>query len=365
MNLFGFSRAEMGIGQSCRYAAAALEAAGVPFGILHYPETAHRMSDLSWRHKETDEAVYNVNVYHLNAPDMQAARRYFGEERFSGADRYKIAYWHWELPEFPDEYAAQVELVDEVWVPTKFVHDSVAKKVTVPVVIVPHGIEAHASPAFSRASFGLPENRFLFCSMCDTMSFMERKNPYAVIESFKLAFDKDDPNVGLVLKLNSLKHSPLEVKKLVRQIGNWKNIYLLGGTMSKGAVNALLQCTDCFVSLHRAEGFGFGMAEAMYMGKPVIATNWSGNTDFMTPTNSCLVNCTLVPIGRDYGPYRADQKWAEPDVNHAATFMQAVFNDDVYRNTIAREGQATIRRHYSLKAAGERMKQRLTELGLL
>ncbi|WP_274649474.1 glycosyltransferase family 4 protein [Paenibacillus humicola] len=365
INLFGFTRAEMGIGESGRLAARSLETTGIPFGILNYTETNHRMDDLTWRHKEMNEARYSINLYHLNADNMRGARRFFGENVFMAPNRYRIGYWHWELPDFPEDSAAQFWLVNEVWVPTNFVLDSISKKATVPVVKIPHGIEVNVAPEYNRASFGLPDDRFLFFSMYDTQSFRERKNPQAVIEAFKMAFERNDPSVGLVLKLNNPNIHPNDAEVLRQLKEGYDNIYLISSILPKRVVNALTNCTDCFVSLHRSEGFGLGLAEAMYLGKPVIGTDWSGNTDFMNSTNSCPVSYGIVQVGGNYGPYKAHQFWANPDVRHAAGYMLKLVREPEYRRQIAEAGQRTIRSEYSPQVVGEMMKQRLLRLGLL
>ncbi|GAA3324572.1 hypothetical protein GCM10020331_052990 [Ectobacillus funiculus] len=105
--------------------------------------------------------------------------------------------------------------------------------------------------------------------------------------------------------------------------------------MNREEVNALIQSVDCVISLHRSEGFGLVLAEAMYLGKPIIGTNWSGNTDFMTTENSCPVNYTLVPVGNDYGPYKHHQLWAEPDIEHAAYYMKKIISDQTWCDRIA------------------------------
>jgi glycosyltransferase involved in cell wall biosynthesis len=122
---------------------------------------------------------------------------------------------------------------------------------------------------------------------------------------------------------------------------------------------------DCFVSLHRSEGFGLGLAEAMYQGKPVIGTDWSGNTDFMNAENSCPVRYSLERLDQSFGPYSKGQTWAEPDSDHAAWFMRRLVEDDSYRRRIAAAGQETIRSDYSPRAVGRRYLERLALISRL
>jgi glycosyltransferase involved in cell wall biosynthesis len=364
INLIGFIRAEIGLGESARLAARAIQTTNVPFGIINFPlNVASRMEDMSWVHRETETASFNTNIFHMNGDSLAHARAHFGDNLFHG--RYNIGYWHWELPDFPDENLPAFDMVDEVWVPTSFVHESVSKKSTVPVVRIPHGIEVDVDPGLNRDSFGLPNNRFLFYMSYDVQSHTARKNPQSVIEAFKLAFDLDNPNVGLVLKINNMNFRPEDLETLRQLVSGHSNIYMIDRILSRVEVNSLLQCTDSFVSLHRSEGFGLGLAEAMYLGKPVIGTNWSGNTDFMNPTNSCPVNYELVQVGQDWGPYKAYQTWAEPDVHHAAQLMHNLVNNPEWRNTIAVNGQQTIRTDYSPQVVGQFIKDRLIANGLL
>jgi glycosyltransferase involved in cell wall biosynthesis len=363
INLIGFIRAEIGLGESARLAARAIQTTDVPFGIINFPlNVASGMDDMTWVHKETEAATFNTNILHMNGDSLPHARMHFGEDLFQG--RYNIGYWHWELPDFPDENLPAFDLVQEVWVPTSFVHESVSKKSTVPVIRIPHGIEVDYDPGLNRDTFGLPTNRFLFYMSYDVQSHTARKNPQSVIEAFKLAFDLDNPNVGLVLKINNMDFRPEDLESLRALVSGHSNIYMIDQILSRIQVNSLLQCTDCFVSLHRSEGFGLGLAEAMYLGKPVIGTNWSGNTDFMNPTNSCPVNYQLVQVGQDWGPYKAYQTWAEPDIHHAAQLMYNLANNPEWRNSIAANGQQTIRTEYSPKVVGQLIKERLAAIGL-
>ncbi|KZE75094.1 glycosyltransferase family 4 protein [Paenibacillus elgii] len=364
VNLIGLIRAETGIGESGRLAARALQTTRIPFGILNCPVYGdYRNEDMTWAHKEIQGPAYNVNIFHINGNTMKHVVEHFGASLLHG--RYNIGFWHWELPELPDFYAEGFQYLQEVWAPSAYVAANIAKRSPLPVIHIPHGIEVAYDAAMNRTYFGLPDNRFLFCSMYDTQSFQERKNPLAVIEAFKTAFDKDDPSAGLVVKVNNAGMIPDDIALLHRVTAGFPQIMIMDRTLARHEVNALIACTDSFVSLHRAEGFGLGLAEAMYLGKPVIGTHWSGNTDFMNPENSCTVGYKLVQVGTDLGPYGAHQVWADPDIGQAAGHMRKLVRDAKWRSRIAAAGQETIRSRYSPSAAGRLIEQRLAQLGLL
>jgi glycosyltransferase involved in cell wall biosynthesis len=359
VNLIGYARAEMGIGESCRIAARNLDAAGIPFGIINFTGTNKaRMSDLSWSHKEVNEPVHNINIVHLNAEQMIELYTEYGADLFE--NRCTIGYWHWELPDFPDRWLNSFSLVDEVWVPSNFVADSIAMKSPVPVVKIPHSVQVVISTPRDRAYFGLPEDRFLFLCMFDLNSYQVRKNPQAAIEAFKTAFFDRGKDVGLVLKVNGFANNKEELRKLRDSVNDFENIYITAETLTRNDTNALMNVVDCYVSLHRSEGFGLGLAESMFLGKPVIGTAWSGNIDFMTPFNSCLVNYRLVQLGATYGPYEAYQHWAEPDIEHAAHFMRKLVEDRTYYDRLSKAGQKDIIEHFSPMAVGALIKQRIS-----
>lgn len=359
VNLVGFSRSEMGIGESCRIAAKSMNAGEIPFVILNFKGTnSASMKDKSWIHKEADAPLYNVNLFHINAEQMREVHAEIGSSIFK--ERYNIGFWHWELPEFPDEWIENFDFVDEVWVPSTFVANSIALKSPVPVLKIPHSIEVLINDTRSRSYFGLPEKPFLFLTMYDLNSFQERKNPQASILAFKKAFLPDNKAVGLVIKVNGMYKDKSELSRLSNLIEDYSNIYIISKTLSRNDTNALISVTDCFISLHRSEGFGLGLAEAMYLGKPAIGTNWSSTTDFMNYQNSCPVNYKLILVGKDHGPYKADQFWAEPDVEHSSEYMYRLVNDKEYYDSIASSGQEYIREFYSPKVIGDLIKKRLS-----
>lgn len=359
INLVGYARAEMGVGESCRAAARSMDAVHVPFGILNFRGTSSaRMGDLSWSSKEISRPDYSINIFHINAEEMKDIYTYFGPSLFEG--RYNIGFWHWELPDFPDEWVDNFRFLHEIWVPSTFVYDSISIKSPIPVVKIPHSINVKIEENRSREYYGLPNDRFLFLSMYDIKSFQERKNPKAAIEAFKLSFDSSDSRVGLVLKVNNPGGETSDLEEIRELCKDYPNIYLLDKTISRNDINALIANTDSFISLHRSEGFGLVMAEAMYLGKPVIGTNWSSNTDFMNCSNSCLVNFELVHIDKDYGPYKSYQKWAEPDLNHASYYMKKLVEDKDYYMEISQNGENHIKFYLSPISIGNMIKKRIS-----
>lgn len=364
INLVGYARAEMGVGQSCRNAANSLNTAGIPFGIMNYENCPQSKNDLAWVHKELKIPLFNTNLFHINADQMQSVILHYRHLKLT-VDRFNIGYWHWELPEFPDEFEHSFHFIDELWVPSTFVYDSCISKSPVPVRVIPHCITVDIKQKLTRQFFHLPEEKFLFLMMYDSFSFQARKNPLGVISAFKKAFQKDDSSVGLVIKVSKSGFDQEEIKKLKVLAEEYPNVYLIEDFLSRNYINNLLQLCDCYVSLHRSEGYGLPLAEAMYLGKSVIATNWSGNVDFMNKENSCLVDYELKKIGTHYGPYHADQFWAEPDIDHGAYWMKKVKCEETWRKQLALKGQNYIHDKLAPTLVGQQIKERLLELNQL
>lgn len=364
VNLIAYIRAEMGLGTSARGIAHALESANIPFNILNFEHSnpaLHR--DESWKHKEAKFSAYDFTLFAINPDNISNARTRV-QKRFV-TDRYTIGYWFWELPEIPDNWQASFPLVDEVWAASHFVQDAISLKSPVPVFRVPVPVRLGPTDRFSRQTFSLPENRFLFLSMSDAHSHLARKNPLGIVRAFKQAFSGEDKSAGLILKINNVNtaDSNAETMEAIwREINGQENIYVLDAEMTRPEIDALLAVSDCFVSLHRSEGFGLGSAEAMSLGKPVILTKWSGNTDYMTPTNSIGIDYQLIPVGKQLGPYEPHQLWAEPDLDQASFWMRRLVEDPEFAKKTGLIGQETIRQQFSPEAVGRIIHDRLTYL---
>lgn len=357
VNVIGYARSEHGVGQSLRQFARALDGAAIPSAIIDFNHNnLSRVEDDTLARRIVAEPSYPINVFHINADQMPEAEMQLPAHVFA---RYNIGFWHWELPEMLDEHLAGFRSLNEVWVPTAFVQDAVAKKSPVPVVLMPHAMQFTVSANANRARFGLPEDKFLFLMMYDFSSYQERKNPRAALRAFDEAFAFDDKRVALVIKTQNAQHHEEDVRQLREALMGRDNVVWINETLSRQQVYDLQSVCDAFLSLHRSEGYGLGPAEAMFLGKPAIATNWSGNTQFMRQDNSLPVDYRLIKIEKDIGVYRAGQTWAEPDVEHAASLMRRVVDDDAWRARIAAAAARTMREEYSPEVIGRRIAARL------
>ena len=361
MNLVAYIRADMGLGVAARGMAAAFEAAGVPFNVVNMEHGNYSaQTDHSWAHKEVAHSGYDVTVVCVNPDNSFYLRTQFPPELLG--ERYVIAHWYWELPEMPDEWMSEFEYTDEVWAASNFIKDAISAKAPVPVVRVPTVVNLKPGKKLSRVDLGLPERRFLFLAMFDTKSVLERKNPLGVVRAFKKAFPNDVERVGLILKFNNPDYEQPEMRAVREEIRGLENVLVIDRLLTRDELPSLIDACDCFVSLHRSEGFGLGPAEAMSLGKAAIITNWSGNTDYMTADNCIAIDYQLVPLERDYGPYKAHQHWAEPDLGHTAHWMKRLVAEPELAKTIGLRGQETINTHFSPRAVGKIIQDRLQEI---
>lgn len=359
VNLVGYIRAEMGVGEAARGVARALHSRHVPFVVLDYSYgNPSRQTDHSWLHMVTTNPHFDTNILCLNADVVQEAIARLPATLRSG--RYNIGMWVWELPDFPDRWLSSFSVVDEIWAPSTFVRDSLANKAPVPVHRIPYAVHVPDGPFRSRQSFGLPEKRYQFLTMYDTHSIADRKNPKGALDAFFQAFHPDDESVSLVMKVNNMDAA--QDADIRRLIGTRKNVFVIDQTLDRQDVASLIAVSDCFVSLHRSEGFGLVIAEAMGLGKPAIATYWSGNVDFMNDENSACIGYQLVPLEQAVGPYDAGQMWAEPNIEEASEWMVRLRNDPLLGYSLGQSGAQTIKEWFSADAVGQAIAERLVAI---
>lgn len=359
INLIGNIRAETGLGQSCRLVASALEHTRIPLNIYQYTQLGtQKTGDVSWNDKISDSLPYDVNLIHINPHELGIT--YLQMDKSVWDYRYNIAYWLWELEEFPDEWTPCFHCLDEIWAPSEFICSAIRKKTSLPVKCMPYHVNAVISREYSRSDFQLPEDKFLFLMMYDHSSGMERKNPLGVLKAFKKAFEKENDKVGLVIKINNPTKE--DEKSIAAYLEGYTNVYLIKETLNRDQINSLIKCADVLVSLHRAEGFGLVLAEAMLLGTPTIATNWSSNTEFMNSEAACMVDYKMKVIEKDMPPFKAGNRWADPDLLQAAGYMRKLYEDKEFYQKISEKAKMHVEKALGMERAAGLMRERLDEI---
>jgi glycosyltransferase involved in cell wall biosynthesis len=275
-----------------------------------------------------------------------------GRQRVRG--KRIVGYWAWELPEVPAEWRLGVRLVDEIWVPSAFTAAAIAPIAEGrPVHVVPHPVAVEPAPPRRPRPPGAP---FTILCMLDASSSLARKNPEGVIAAFRRAFG-GDRDVHLILKTQRLSEVP-QARAQLAALADHPNVELRDATLDEPGVDALYAEADVLLSLHRAEGFGLTLAEAMRRGLPVVATGWSGNADFLTEAVGIPIPWRLVPAEDPQRTYHhPGLRWAEPDVDAAAAALRMLRDDPGLRARLGAAGAAYAATHWSAAAYAARLRQ--------
>ena len=291
IGIAGLFSTASGIGEGARLAYTSLEAAGCApsafdlspaFGQTEFTDKTER--------RELAPGSGTLIVHH-NGPFMPHALWALGRARIRS--RRIIGYWAWELPRLPDDWQPSFRYVHEIWVPSSFTRDSIAAATTKPVHVVPHPLPPMPVTPNMRARLGLPEDALIVLNVVHLGSAFARKNPLAAIAAFRRAFGDAEDRV-LVIKLVTGGATQWAERALRDAIAGADNIRLVETMLPEADMLGLMAASDIVISLHRSEGFGLVPAQAMALGKPVIATGWSGNLEFMTERNSALVGYSLI-----------------------------------------------------------------------
>ncbi len=357
VNIAGYFRAELGIGEAARQLMSAVEAAGIPVATTTYDVTLSRQSHPFER--SSAGAVYDVNVLCVNADSTPAFARDAGPEFFR--NRHTAGYWFWEVEDFPRSMHGAFDIVDEVWTATDFIAEAVRRAGVKPVYTIPLPVSTpQYAAALNRAHFGLPDG-FIFVFIFDFLSIVERKNPFGVVKAFTQAFAaREGPTLVLKSINGHLRLSELE--RLRAAAGGRPDVRIIDGYYTAEEKNALVGAADCYVSLHRSEGLGLTMAEAMALGKPVIATGYSGNLHFMTPANSFLIDYSRVSVPKGCDPYPTTTHWAEPDLLQAAALMREVFERPEAAQARGQRARQDILQRHDLQTSARAVQERVAEI---
>ncbi|BEP11830.1 FkbM family methyltransferase [Acidothermaceae bacterium B102] len=323
VNIVGYFRAELGVGQIGRFMIDAVKDIELPYSVHTNAKTLSRQQH-PLDEQDSDQFPHSVNIVVVNADQTAVFQR--DQPVDIRKDRYTIGVWAWEVDELSPVFAEAFTKVDEVWAISRFIQQALVKHSPVPVHVFPSPVVAPViDPTITRESLGVPEG-FVFLFAFDYLSVLKRKNPIGLIQAFCAAFA---PGEGPTLVIKSINGDRcLSDRERVRFAAAARpDIVLIEDYLSVDQTRALTALSDCYVSLHRSEGLGLTMAEAMSLGKPVIATGYSGNLDFMDDKTTYLVPYELVPVGKDAAPYSPTARWAEPDLVAAAGYMREIFDD--------------------------------------
>lgn len=360
LTLVGYLSGTFGLGEAARSLAIACIDSNIPIsGVDISDPTLCNPEDESIRFPNLQSSP-STQLLYVNG-DATASTLNLLKLANHREPRYRIGFWHWEQPKLPDSYLDYFKHLDEIWVPSTFVHDAVAEISPRPIYKVPHTVSFTPSENATRERFGLPNDKQLVLVMFNFYSCYQRKNPHAAIAAFRSAAEQI-PSLGLVVKTQNGSKMPSEFAELKELMRDIPNAILIDDSFSRQQTWDLESCCDMLLSLHRAEGFGLGPAEMMLLGKPVIATGWSANMDFMDAENSMPVRYELKPLLEHLPPYIQGPCWAEADVEHAAWSIVRIAQDPALAQRIGKLAKQTIQTSLSPSAIGKRIADRLAAI---
>lgn len=356
---------DQGLCEAARLTLDAVRTAEIPYHLIPY--SLHETKEV----KAATQHPYPITMLYYNINIMQRLNKMKFEE-ITGR-KYSIAFWFWELPSVPEQYQVQLERLDEVWVAARYVQNALLQVTNKPVHVVPLPIHVELPQTFGRADYDIPADRYTFLFSFSAASGFSRKNPWGVIDAYKRAFGYGNQKNAplLIIKTNSTSSFPKAAEKLRAAVAKVGGI-LIEDSYTRTQVNGLMACTDAYISLHRAEGFGLTLAEAMYLGKPVIGTHYSAPVDFMNYRNSYPVRLYLRQITHEdhidqpgyehfYEPGRI---WAEPDIDHAAEYMHYLYENQEAGREQGKRAASSIRTHLNNELIGRIIKDRLGQTDL-
>jgi glycosyltransferase involved in cell wall biosynthesis len=321
VNVAGYLTAELGLGEMGRIVHRVARQADIPVASVVEDHSLSRLVRTGLaRPDTTGRPKYPVSIIAVNA-DYTAL--VLGSHPEIGHQRYRIGLWAWELEDFPTPLHTAFDLVDEVWTISEFCRTAIAAHATVPVKVFPMPVADPGEPDRPTRRPG-DVTRFLFAF--DFNSTGQRKNPWGLVEAFRRAFPGRD-DVRLVIKAtNAHLHAPA-AERLRYLVDGDSRVQLMERYLSVEELDDLYASSDAYVSLHRSEGFGLTVAEAMIRGMPVISTDYSSTAEFVDDTVGWPIPCTMVDVGEGWAPYHAEARWAEPDLAAAAAAMREVADD--------------------------------------
>jgi glycosyltransferase involved in cell wall biosynthesis len=368
VNVTGLFRGTLGLGEAARGYVHALEAAQVSVSTTTV-EVGQFVAESGGPHAGYGQVEYKerrgdgsagFNLICINADELGAFADNVGEHFF--AQRPSIGVWAWETDHVPARWERAFHLLDEIWVYSTYVAENLSQAAPIPVKRVPPPVSAPA-PCDVSLDLDVPSG-FLFLFMFDFFSTTARKNPVGLVHAFREAFDPDE-GPQLVIKTINGVHRTAELEELLWAARGRSDVHVVDRSLNARERDALVASCDCYVSLHRSEGFGLTIAECMALGKPVIVTAYSAPTDFMTEDNSYPVPYELTRVGADCQIYPPEGTWAEPDTAAAASLMRRVIEASAEAAQKGQRARLDIERLYAPAVTGGIARARLEAIAAL
>lgn len=360
INIFGPFAATSGLGTAARGLLRAVQSLGMPTE-LHAFDVSRALARIT-PEERAKKPTFRCNLFLANADQIAHLTALYPLGHFD--DCYNIAVWAWEMAAFRPDWFLGFAPLDEIWTNSAFELESIGAVSPLPVQKIRLPVEVLAASAEEgRDVFGIPRDRLVFLVAFDAGSTSARKNPLMVIEAFREVFEADE-NVFLVIKFHSTSMEPGITRQITRALRGAENVLLVADTLSEPDMAKLRAACDCFVSAHRSEGFGLNIAEFMALGKPVIATNYSGNLEFFDEGVGYPLDYDLVEVEKQAGPYMPFYVWADPKKESLKKQFRAVYEDQPEAWARGRRAAHRMRENFGAARIGQEMRRRLHVIGL-
>lgn len=359
VDLVGYLNTENGVGRAGRLIHSALSAVDYPVNAISVSEQSEQ---IILKQRVSQKLISDIVIMSIDGHSFRLTYDLLRKQKLSR--RYLIAQWFWELEQVPKFYDEALSLIDELWVPTDFLKESFSKvapsNVAVKKMSLPLFSEDRVLDNHIRVRLGLSDD-FMFLFMFDYLSVMKRKNPLGLVEAFANAFAENSGPVLVIKTINGALRST-ERQLLRDKCRDRKDIFIIEEGLDRESLLSLVETCDVYVSAHRSEGLGFTLAEAMSFGKPVIATGYSGNLDFMSADNSILIPYSLVEVGGNAEGYPPTSFWAEPKISELSEAMKYLFFNPTIAASLGTKGQQDLQKNFSLVTTGVRMRDRIEQI---
>ncbi|MBB2749538.1 UNVERIFIED_ORG: glycosyltransferase involved in cell wall biosynthesis [Rhizobium aethiopicum] len=324
VEIAGYLSMAVGVGESARLCAGALSEAGRAISLSDVSTHPDEKSFAGWTSSRLSTELPGSRIWHLNPPMLPRAILKKGVANFTRA--FNIGYFAWELEVVPAEWRNAMRYMNAIFVPSEFTRRTIAPLTKAPVIVVPHPVTEAPATDGMRERFGIEKDAFLVSFIFSAGSSINRKNPQAAIEAFRL-FAAEAPSAFLLMKASGDVNKDEALSALVASVAGDARIRIVTDRLSNADINGIIRSSDAYLSLHRSEGFGLTVAEAIMQGTPVISTAWSGTADFCDPDNTWQVASSLIPVVDNHPEFAGLEGavWADPSPQAAAAHLSDIF----------------------------------------